>query len=206
MTEYLLDTNAYFNVLNVLAKPEQYQTPTEAAIISSLTSTKMYISTVTKVEIISVLGKYARGSGSCEKCTRIISQDGSRCANTYYLPVHHKMKNRRIRAWKKLISDTTTGKGPINFDLLPFDEKTIVEAQKIIEHALVYSFASMDALIAATASIANMDGHNMTVITSDHSLLACLAKCNIPYWDAFASRNQTANTQQADLERTSTVQ
>ena len=67
MTEYLLDTNAYFNVLTLLAKPEQYQTSTEAAIISTLTSTKMYISTITKVEIISVLGKHARRGGGCEK-------------------------------------------------------------------------------------------------------------------------------------------
>lgn len=205
MTEYLLDTNAYFNVLILLSKPKQYQTSTEAAMISTLTSTKMYISTITKVEIISVLGKHSRRGGGCDKCTRIISPDGVKCSNTYYMPVRKKMNCKKIRAWKKLISDTTSGRAQINFDVLPFDEKTIVEAQKIIEHALVYSFTSMDALIAATASIANMEGHNMTVITSDHSLLACLAKCKIPYWDAFAISNQSANNQQADLERTSTM-
>lgn len=75
----------------------------------------------------------------------------------------------------------------INVDILPFDEKTIDQAQQVIEYALTYSFGSLDAMIAATAKNAIEDSRNMTVITSDKGLKACLIQCGIPCWDAFGS-------------------
>ena len=47
------------------------------------------------------------------------------------------------------------------------------------------SFASMDAMIAATAKQEMANDHEIIVVTSDKGLKACLSKCSIPYWDAF---------------------
>lgn len=53
-------------------------------------------------------------------------------------------------------------------------------------HALSNNFASMDAMIAATAKIAREHKREVAVITSDKGLKACLDKCGIPYYDWFA--------------------
>ena len=58
---YLLDTNAYFNLLKLLRKYNE-NAKEYPECIKQLLSGNLCISTVTKVEIISVLGKYARGN------------------------------------------------------------------------------------------------------------------------------------------------
>ena len=88
--------------------------------------------------------------------------------------------------WLQLIKETTEGTSHlISVGILPFDEKTIYHAEQIISNALVHNFASMDAMIAATAREAILNGRDMTVVTSDKGLKACLAKVSIPCWDAF---------------------
>lgn len=186
MKEYLLDTNAYFNFLKTADEVRMDPQKEFEESISKLKSNKVYISNITKVEIISVLGKYARASGGCGKCERIISLKGDKCTNQFYIPIRKKWNKKKIAAWKKLIKETTNGTSHlITLDVLPFDETVVSEAQKIIEYALIYNFASMDAMIAATALQAIKNGHDMTVVTSDNSLKNCLAKCEIPVWDAF---------------------
>lgn len=64
--EYLLDTNAYFNFLNELSNSIPSERKNE---ILGLNTRRFYISEITSIEIISVLGKYARGnSGGSQKC------------------------------------------------------------------------------------------------------------------------------------------
>ena len=75
----------------------------------------------------------------------------------------------------------------IVLELIPFDLEIINEARKIIEHALIHSFASMDAMIAATAKREIDNQYEVVVVTSDKGLKACLEKCSIPFWDAFES-------------------
>ena len=88
--------------------------------------------------------------------------------------------------WLQLIKETMEGtSGLVSVCILPFDEGTIHCAEQIIPHALVHNFASMDAMIAATARKAIDRGEDMTVVTSDKGLKACLDKTAIPYWDAF---------------------
>ena len=69
--------------------------------------------------------------------------------------------------------------------IVPVDDRTIQRAEQLIIHALVHSFASMDAMIAATAWEAIADGRDMTVVTFDKGLKACLTKAGIAYWDPF---------------------
>ena len=85
-----------------------------------------------------------------------------------------------------MIQDTLLGISPlVTIKILPFDNGTIRTAEQLIVHSLVHNFASMDAMIAATAQEAIINGRDMTVVTSDKGLKACLSKANITYWDAF---------------------
>lgn len=121
--KFLLDTNAYFNFLKFSSvSPPGEKTLEVFEAIKIIKNGTCYISALSLIEIISVIGKYARGSvGGYEKCQCIIS-------------------------------DTVSGNSPlISLTVLPFSEKTITEAKKIIEHSLIHSFGSLDAMIAATA-------------------------------------------------------
>lgn len=82
----------------------------------------------------------------------------------------------------------------IAVNVLPFDDKTIQMAEHLIVHALIHNFASMDAMIAATAQEAIETGRDLTVVTSDKGLKACLSKANIACWDAFQGGMKAAQT------------
>lgn len=186
--EYLLDTNAYFNLLKESQASKAEGSPFSDA-INTLKAGKVCVSKITTVEIVSVLGKYARGiTGGYQRCNCLISEDGQICQNNRYTKPRKRWKRRTIKAWLQLIQETTEGTSSlINLDVLPFNESIIDQAQQIIQHALIYSFGSMDSLIAATAKDAIENKHNMIVVTSDKGLKACLSQLGIPCWDAFAS-------------------
>lgn len=184
--EYLLDTNAYYNLLKE-SRENQKGDSVFSSVINILVNSDLFISTITKIEIISVLGKYARGnSGGFQKCTRCLSETGDSCGNQWYTAPKPGWNQRKIRGWQKLIQDTMLGISPlVTIKILPFDNGTIRTAEQLIVHSLVHNFASMDAMIAATAQEAIINGRDMTVVTSDKGLKACLSKANITYWDAF---------------------
>ena len=185
--EYLLDTNAFFFFLKAMnpCSPTKGELPDQ---LTELLTEKISISSITKVEIISVLGKYARGnSGGIQKCNCIISKQGDLCQNSRYLQARKKWNNRKIKAWLQLIREIVDGRSKLlNVEIESFDQNTVFEAEKIIMHALSNNFASMDAMIAATAKIAREHKREVAVITSDKGLKACLDKCGIPYYDWFA--------------------
>lgn len=185
--EYLLDTNAYFNMLKALNLPELAGQYSEQ--IELIKQGTIAISSITKVEIISVLGKYARGvNGGYQKCNGIISEDGKICPNSRYVTPRKKWNTRMVKAWVKLVEDIHEGKSEsIAIGILPFNEATVQKAQKIIMYALEHSFGSLDAMIAATAENEIDNDIEVVVITSDKALKQCLEKCSIPFWDAFNS-------------------
>lgn len=51
--------------------------------------------------------------------------------------------------------------------------------------SLSHNFGSMDAVIAATAKKKILSGEQVTVVTSDKALKACLSKCDIPIFDIY---------------------
>lgn len=189
--KYLLDTNAYFNFLRAVQAGKHGDTQC-TDIIKKIKDGNPCISLITKVEIISVLGKYARGkSGGFQQCNCVISEDGQRCSNMRYEKPRKRWKAKQIKEWKKLIEETMEGKSKLlSLEVLPFDCDTIIEAQKVIEYALTFSFASMDAMIAATARHEIAKENDVIVVTSDKALKACLGKCGIPIWDAFEKYGQ----------------
>ncbi len=191
--EYLLDTNAYYNLLKE-SREQQKGNSSFSAQISTLASGSLFISIITKVEIVSVLGKRARGDcGGFQRCTRCISETGESCQNQWYTKPKARWNRREISGWQKLIQETLSGTSSlITVNILPFNDKTIQTAELLIAHALVHNFGSMDAMIAATAQEAIGAGHDMTVVTSDKGLKACLFKANIDCWDAFQVGTLTA--------------
>lgn len=184
--KYLLDTNAYFNFLRAVQAEKSGDTQCED-IINKIKEGNPCISAITKVEIISVLGKYARGkTGGFQQCECIISEEGQRCSNMRYEKPRKRWRTRKIKEWKKLIEETMEGESKLlSLEVLPFDLDTITDAQKVVEYALKFSFASMDAMIAATARREIANKNDIIVVTSDKGLKACLEQCKIPIWDAF---------------------
>jgi len=153
-----------------------------------LKSEKLTISLITKVEIISALKKYARGNqGGFQKHNCKISKEGDLCQNSRYYEPRKKWNTRRTKAWLQFITEILGERCKLLcINVEPFNIATISEAQKIVIYALSHSFASMDAMIAATAKIAGENECDITVITSDKGLKVCLGKCCIPYYSLFA--------------------
>ena len=194
--ELLLDTNAFFNLLKMM-NPDAGEDSIVATCIDNLKSKKLVVSTITEVEIISVMGKYARGShGGTSKCNCLISDKGDVCQNTRYTVARKKWNKNRVKAWMQLISEIFEGKSKLlTINVEPFNTATIEEAKKVIIHALLHSFASMDAMIDATAKLARENGRDVTVVTSDKGLKACLRAIGVPCDDYFSkNREQQSQT------------
>ncbi len=185
--EFLLDTNAFYNLLKAM-NPETSGQDALVDLVTTLKNAKLIVSSITEVEIISVLGKYARGSdGGVSKCNCRISPEGHICQNNRYTVPRKKWNKKRIKAWLQLIDDIFKGKSQLlTVGIEPFDLTTVAEAKNVIRHSLIHNFASMDAMIAATAKLARDNSRNVTVVTSDKGLKACLAKIDVPYHDIFA--------------------
>ena len=74
MKRYLLDTNAFFEMLSFLAgksvRRDEYN-------FEDMRQGECYISKITELEILSVIGKYGRGEPSqWQNCSRQIADDG----------------------------------------------------------------------------------------------------------------------------------
>ncbi len=165
---YLLDTNAFFNFIKystISLNDSSNGTIKEA--IDKIKSSTCCISLISKVEIISVIGKYARGGAGAN---------------------NKRMKPKVVKQWLKLVDELNSGRSPLlSLSTLAFTEKTITEAQIIVQNALLHNFGSLDAIIAATAKECySIKGYENTIlITSDKGLKACLRSCGISHWDAF---------------------
>lgn len=103
--EYLMDTNAFFNLLKAMNPGSDGQDAMPKA-IKELLSKKLTVSSITKVEIISVLGKYARGNqGGFQMCNCVISQDGQLCQNSRYSKPRKKWNSRKTKVWLRFIDE-----------------------------------------------------------------------------------------------------
>ena len=185
--EFLLDTNAFFNLLKAM-NPESGTPAPAANLTEELKEKKLMISSITEVEIISVLGKYARGTqGGFSKCNCLVSQEVHICQNYRYTSPRKKWNKKRIKAWLQLIGEICEDRSSVlTVGIEPFDSATVEEAKKVIMHALIHNFASMDAMIAATAKLARDNNRDLIVVTSDKGLKACLSKIGVPCNDIFS--------------------
>lgn len=188
--KFLLDTNAYFNFLLYATHSKGNDNRYDAA-ISKIQNADCYLSQISLIEIISVLGKYARGKdGGIEKCNCIIDTAGTVCPNSRIIESRKKWPTKRKKAWLKYLDDVKNGvSNLLTVHILPIDNDVLQEAEKIIMLSLDYKFASMDSIIAATACVMRKDPlmESLKIVTSDKSLKAGLAKYSVPIWDAFAN-------------------
>lgn len=185
---YLLDTNAYFNFMrystHALGDGDAFD-----ATVSQIKAADCCISQISLIEIISVLGKYARGkSAGKEKCDCVIDDAGTMCPHYKVIQGRKRWSNKRKKAWIKYFDEIKSGTSTLlKVRILPLDNEVWKEAEKIIPLSMEYKFASLDALIAATARTEQTKAgtRRFTVVTSDKSLKCALSKCSIPAWDAF---------------------
>ena len=167
MNKYLIDTNAFWEILceiaGIPAKGKRFD-------IEEIKRGDCYISEITKVEIMSVMGKYARGEqAQWQLCNRVIKEDGTRCTTRYFTPGRKRWKNKQTAAMRKLVKDILEGNSQVfRIKVLPVTEDVIREAERFINYAFKYKFASLDAVIAGTACC--YDKQNFQVVTHDASL------------------------------------
>lgn len=173
MKKYLLDTNAFFELLSYLAgknvRNDRYD-------FAEIQQGECYISKITELEILSVIGKYGRGVPSqWQTCNRQIAEDGARCGNRYFFNGVKPWKKKTCAAMRKLVKEMIDGTSDIlKINVLELDETIIDRAEGFMMHAVRYKFGSQDALIAATAIICSTEEDPMYVVTSDKALLAAM--------------------------------
>lgn len=187
MEHYLLDTNVFFHVIEAIAN----STPNKE--IRLLREGKCYISELTRIEIISVLGKHSRGmSRQVQVCDRVIDEKGETCGCKYYIAAQKRWKNRVIADWLKLIKDIVMGNCPFfTVEVLPVTHEVCETARMFVSHALHHNFGSLDAMIAATAiEFKSRTGTELRVVTYDKKLLAAIKADNtISYLNLREQRN-----------------
>lgn len=171
MEKYLIDTNVFWEILcdiaGVSAPGRRFDT-------DKIKNGECFISEITKIEIMSVMGKYARGDqAGWQLCNRILKEDGTRCTERYYKTGRKKWKNKRVAAMRKLIRDILNGNsGLFQVQVLPVSNEVIMEAEKFIYYAFKYKFASLDAVIAGTAIAYDKD--HFIIVTHDSSFRRAL--------------------------------
>ncbi|MCM1086541.1 MAG: PIN domain-containing protein [Muribaculaceae bacterium] len=177
MKKYLLDTNAYFALLKYVSIDNNNK------IIDNILEGECYISKVTQIEIISVIGKYARGaSGGIQVCNRIHEDTGVICGRQFITPKQKKWSQAKLKEWLKLEKEVSSGSNCLfNVKVLDINSEVIAEAENFIQHALIYNFKSMDAVILGTAKANSSDTEIMVVVTADKALKAGMDKINYPH-------------------------
>lgn len=172
----MIDTNVFWEILcetaGIPVRGRRFD-------MDAIKSGECFISEITKVEIMSVMGKYARGEqAQWQLCNRIVREDGTRCKERYFNPGRKKWKTKQTAAMKKLVKDILEGNSKMfHVNVLPVTEAVIKEAEQFIDYAFKYKFASLDAVIAGTACY--YDKENFVVVTHDTSLRKALLDENI---------------------------
>lgn len=177
MNKYLLDTNAYFAMLKYVSGE------TGNEVIDNILKGECYISKVTQIEIISVIGKYARGAGGgVQVCNRIHRDTGMMCGKQFTTPKQKKWSQAKLRGWLKLEKEVAGGRNCLfNVKVLEINSEVIAEAEDFIYNALIYNFKSMDAMIVGTAKVNSTDAETMIVVTADRALMAGMDRINYPH-------------------------
>lgn len=173
MKKYLLDTNAFFELLRYLSgKPvrkDEYD-------FTDIRQGECYISKITELEILSVIGKYGRGVPSqWQTCSRQISEAGEKCGKRYFFEGTRPWNNKLCAAMKKLVKEMIDGRSDIlKINVLEINEDIINRAEGFMMHAARHKFGSQDALIASTAIIYSTEENPIYVVTSDKALRAAM--------------------------------
>lgn len=176
MIRYLLDTNAYFAILKYLAGEFQ------SSNMENVLKGECYISKLTQIEIISVIGQYARGRDrQVQRCDRVHAETGKRCDVAYVVERRKKWSRQKLHDWLKLEKDISSGiSEKWKLQVLNVNNQVIDEAERFIQKALIHNFRSMDAMILGTAKAYSTNESKMVVVTADKALKAGMEKIGYP--------------------------
>lgn len=107
MKKYLLDTNAFFELLSYLSGKTVRKDGYDFA---DIRQGECYISKITELEILSVIGKYGRGVPSqWQTCRRQISEEGEKCGKRYFFEGTRPWNKKLCAAMKKLVKEMIDG-------------------------------------------------------------------------------------------------
>ena len=175
--KYLLDTNAYFAVLRYIANNEKSDK------VESILKEKCYISKVTQIEIISVIGQYARGqSRQTPVCDRIHADSNHPCGRQYLVEKRKKWSGAKIHDWLKMEHEISTGiNSRFQVTVLDITDEVLGEAKIFIQKALIYNFKSMDAMILGTAKAYSQEGESIVIVTADRGFRAGMTVIGYPF-------------------------
>ncbi len=173
MKKYLLDTNAFFEMLSFLAGKD---IRSDGYDFKDIQNGECYISKITELEILSVIGKYGRGEASqWQKCTRQIHEDGTKCEHRYFYKGRKPWNKKLCRDLQKLVREMINGSSPIlKVKVLDVNDAIIERAEGFMMHASKHKFGSQDALIVATSIIHSSEEEPLIVVTSDKALRAAM--------------------------------
>lgn len=173
MKKYLLDTNAFFEMLSFLAgkniRSDGYD-------FEEIQNSECYISKITELEILSVIGKYGRGEpAQWQKCARQIHEDGTRCNYSYFHKGQRPWNKKLCRDMQKLVKEMINGSSPVlKLKVLDVSEEIFNRAEGFMTHAFKHKFGSQDALIVATSIVHSSNEAPLVVVTSDRALRAAM--------------------------------
>ena len=175
--DYLLDTNAYFAILRYVISQERNEK------YERILNGNCCISKLTRIEIISVIGKYARGAGrSVQICDRVPEGEIKPCGKKYVVREKRKWSQKKLRDWIKLENEIVNGRNPkIMVTVLEINDHVITEAQKLIEQAFLPNFGSMDAMMLGTAKAHSTEEKKMIVVTADKGFKAGMDRIGFPH-------------------------
>lgn len=176
--KYLLDTNAYFAILEYVGNHENGN-----AAIDRVLEGNCFISKATQIEIISVIGKHARGSsGGFQICERIHEGNIEKCGKKYIVKKQKKWSQAKLKYWLKLEKEVSLGVNVLfNVTVLELDANVIKAAEKFIYNALSHDFKSMDSIIVGTAIANSEEECKMVVVTADKALKRGMEKIHYPH-------------------------
>lgn len=178
MKQYLLDTNAFWEVIiswknGILS----------ANLPNDLIQNQAYtfsISEITAMEIYSVLGKYLRGKQKqVILCNRTIL-DGTTCSNQWVQAAEKKTSRHEGQAILHIIRAILLQK-QVGFlvNIISIDRPIIGSAATLLElYADKFDFHSLDSIVAATAKV-----KGFTTVTYDKKLKNVLKMAQIAVYE-----------------------
>ena len=185
---YLIDTNVFFEILR--QAKEEIQAPIMFG-LDEARKGNCYISYITQIEIVSVIGKYARGGANdWQKCQRTVKMEDGGVGICPYMcraeAPRKKWPSRRVGALRKLLRDILSGdSGVLSVEVLPVNERVLQKASTFIEKAEKFRFGSLDSIIAGTAK--NYEDLSLCIVTKDKGLRAALLEDGLMVYSSSAS-------------------
>ena len=174
MTRYLLDTNAFWLVLQTWSQQERpVSLPTD---LWQDGECAFSISEITAMEVYSTLGQYLKKNPKqIHNCERTLS-DGSKCQNKWEKPAVKRVSHNDGQNIKLLIRRILLQK-EANFSvtIVPLNTTIITAATNLLQlHASENSLHSLDSIVAATTKTGGF-----TAVTFDKRLKNVMRLANI---------------------------